>query len=194
MRKERPNSRFVEILPMSLEEIGSAGCNLKIDYSFAKTQFGKVLVASTPRGICYLSFVTRKKEAMLRELRHRFSRATYEECVKEIHKKAVEIIGTAHKDRLPRLPLHIRGTEFQLNVWRELLAIPFGTLKNYQDIARKLQNPYASQALGNAIGRNPVAILIPCHRVIRKDLSLGGYRWGEERKAKIIYWEYEYLE
>ena len=87
------------------------------------------------------------------------------------------------------LPLHPKGTEFQLSVWKELLNIPLGGITSYGKIAQKLQKPNACRAVGSAVGDNPVSVLIPCHRVLRTDGGLGGYHWGLERKVKLLEWE-----
>ena len=92
------------------------------------------------------------------------------------------------------VPLHLKGTEFQLRVWKELLNIPFGETTTYKDIAAALQTPKAFRAVGSAIGENPVSVLIPCHRVLRTDGALGGYHWGLERKVRLLEWEKQHKE
>ena len=89
----------------------------------------------------------------------------------------------------PKINLHLQGTEFQVKVWNALLDIPFGTSTNYISIATEIENPKASRAVGTAIGKNPIAFIIPCHRVVQTNGQLGGYRWGIDRKAELIKWE-----
>jgi AraC family transcriptional regulator of adaptative response/methylated-DNA-[protein]-cysteine methyltransferase len=91
--------------------------------------------------------------------------------------------------KLPEIKLHLKGTDFQLKVWENLLKIPMGSLSTYGNLAEKIGNPNASRAVGTATGNNPVAYLIPCHRVIQSTGNLGGYRWGNTRKTAIIGWE-----
>lgn len=189
MRQKYLNSRFLEIVPMSAEETGNGGSSLNIAYSFSETPFGEILVASTSKGICYLAFVTEGREAVLDELKQIFPRAAYEQRTDDIQRKAVEATLSMHKDDVDTVPLHLKGTEFQLNVWRELLTIPLGGITSYGKIAQKLQKPKACRAVGSAVGDNPVSILIPCHRVLRTDGALGGYHWGLERKVRLLEWE-----
>lgn len=189
MSRELLNSRFVRLLPMTDEEAGRGGCNLSISYSFADTPFGEVLVASTSKGICYLAFVTVHRDVALQELTHFFPRATFEQRTVGFHKQAIEAFGTMDRRKTDMIPLHLKGTDFQLSVWQELLSIPLGEITSYGKIAQKLNKPKACRAVGTAVGDNPVSVLIPCHRVLRTDGALGGYHWGLQRKVKLLEWE-----
>lgn len=189
MSKERLNSRLVHLLPMSAEETGRGGSNLNIAYSFAETPFGEILAASTSKGVCYLAFVTLGRDAVLDELKRIFPRAAYEQRADDFHQKAVEAVRAMDKEVPCTIPLHLKGTDFQLSVWRELLDVPLGSITSYGKIAEKLQKPKACRAVGNAVGDNPVSVLIPCHRVLRTDGALGGYHWGPERKVQLLEWE-----
>lgn len=158
---------------------------LRISFSFYETPFGTALIASTSRGIAYLAFAD-KKNAALRDLKHRFPHAHHIEASDTMQKKALSIFKKGnHVDTR----IHLKGTSFQLKVWHALLQIPFGRLATYGEIARRIRHPKACRAVGTAIGANPVAFLIPCHRVILSRGPLGNYRWGSTRKKKMIDWE-----
>lgn len=193
MKQECLNSRFLRLLPMGAEESGSGGCKLSIAYSFVETLFGEMLVASTAKGVCYLAFVVESRDAVLLELKQLFPRASYGEGQDEWQQKAVEAVRATDKEEVDVVTLHLKGTVFQLNVWRELLNIPWGTITSYGNIAQKLHKPRACRAVGTAVGDNPVSVLIPCHRVLRADGTLGGYHWGLERKMRLLKWENSYL-
>ena len=117
-----------------------------------------------------------------------YPKATYIQSVDRIQQNALYIF--AHDwNKINEIKLHLKGTPFQLKVWRALLTIPFGELKSYGNIAHHIYHPKASRAVGTAIGSNPVAYLIPCHRVIQSNGTFGHYMWGATRKAAIIGWE-----
>lgn len=189
MNQEHLNSSFVHVLPMTDEEAGRGGCNLIISYSFAETPFGEVLAASTSMGICYLAFVTDSRDTVLDELKHIFPRAVYRHHTDEYQQKAIEAVQSVGRSEIDTIPLHLKGTDFQLSVWRQLLAIPWGGITSYGKIAQELKKPKACRAVGTAVGDNPISVLIPCHRVLRSDGTLGGYHWGLERKEQLLEWE-----
>lgn len=189
MKTVRLNSRFLEIRPMTAEQSGRGGCLLNIAYSYADTPFGEMMVATTHVGICYLVFVTAGRNAVLQDLKHIFPHAVCEQRMSELQQNAIEAVRTMPQDAADTIPLHLKATDFQLSVWKELLDIPLGSLTAYGKIAQKIQKPKACRAVGSAVGCNPVAVLIPCHRVVRTDGALGGYRWGLERKVKLLEWE-----
>ena len=118
----------------------------------------------------------------------RFPNASFQQ---KIDKFQQDVLGIFQDDwnSLEQIKLHLAGTPFQLKVWESLLRIPMGRLSTYKDIAQTINNPKASRAVGNAIGSNPVAFLIPCHRVIQSNGEMGGYMWGPDKKAAIIGWE-----
>lgn len=172
---------------MALNEYKNCGLKLLVSYSFSETPFGHIIIASTLKGICYLAFADNKVQA-LQSLKNAFPNAHCEMSKISLHQNAASIFkkDTGH---FSRLNLHVKGTPFQLKVWKTLLGIPFGHLTNYNYIANKIDNPKAFRAVGSAIGANPVAILIPCHRVILSTGLLGEYHWGRTRKAALIEWE-----
>jgi AraC family transcriptional regulator of adaptative response/methylated-DNA-[protein]-cysteine methyltransferase len=144
----------------------------------------------TERGICALRFLsTSSKAVALRELRDEWPAAEFVRNEDETAEICRGIFSGAADDVGTPFHLHLRGTNFQLKVWQALLTIPPGRLANYSDLAAKIGVPRASRAVGSAVGRNPVAYLIPCHRVIRSLGVIGDYRWGRERKQAIIGWE-----
>lgn len=183
----RLHDLFVSIEGMSPAEYKLAGKGLKIEYAFYTTKFGQVLIASTQKGICHISFQVNKEEA-LSTIYGNFSNANIKEHPSPTHLVVLNFFS-GDWNNLDRIKLHLRGTAFQLKVWEALLKIPFGRLTTYQRIAKEIGNDKASRAVGTAIGSNPIAFLIPCHRVIQTSGLLGGYRWGITRKSAFILWE-----
>jgi AraC family transcriptional regulator of adaptative response/methylated-DNA-[protein]-cysteine methyltransferase len=183
----RLHDLFVNIEGMTPAEYRNGGEKLTINYSFAETPFGYLLVAATQKGICHMSFIATEAEASA-ALRARFPNARYHQRVDALQQEAL-FIFQHDWGRLHQIKLHLHGTPFQLKVWETLLKIPAGKLATYGSIAGQLEKPGASRAVGSAIGSNPIAYLIPCHRVIRASGNLGGYRWGINRKAAMIGWE-----
>lgn len=184
----RLHDLFVQIEGMTPGEYKNGGENLLIHYSFAETPFGGVIVASTTKGICHMTFVEEDEAQALTALQAKFPNAVYRRQLDERQQSAISIF-TQDWNKLGAIKLHLKGTAFQLKVWETLLKIPMGKLTTYGTIADRLENPNASRAVGTAIGENPVAFLIPCHRVIRASGELGGYRWGLARKMALIGWE-----
>jgi AraC family transcriptional regulator of adaptative response/methylated-DNA-[protein]-cysteine methyltransferase len=183
----RLHDLFIKIEGMTPGEYKRGGENLEINYSFAESPFGNILVASTPKGICHIAFADDETVA-LASLQTMFPNAKYKQVV-DMAQQNVLYIFTHDWNKLNEVKLHLKGTEFQLKVWETLLKIPMGQLSTYGDIARHIKNPTASRAVGSAIGDNPIAFLIPCHRVIQSTGVFGGYMWGADRKAAMIGWE-----
>ncbi|MBL0021497.1 bifunctional DNA-binding transcriptional regulator/O6-methylguanine-DNA methyltransferase Ada [Sphingorhabdus sp.] len=160
----------------------NGGAGVMIRWTIAETSLGPMLVAATDKGICRLSFDEDESE-----LHRRFPRASIEPAdpaMAELVAGAVEAVE--RPDRMPDLPLDVAGTAFQQAVWAELRRIPVGETRSYADIAAAVGKPAAVRAAGSANGANNVAVLIPCHRVIRTDGSLGGYAYGLERKQALL--------
>ena len=183
----RLHDLFINIEGMTPAEYKNGGKALNINYSFAESPFGNILVASTIKGVCYLAFADDREKAFS-ELQFQFPNASYHQVVDMAQQNALFIFK---KDwsKLSTIKLHLKGTAFQLKVWETLLRIPMGSLNTYGTIAQSIQLPNASRAVGSAIGDNPVAFLIPCHRVIRSTGEFGQYHWGSTRKSAIIGWE-----
>ena len=183
----RLHDLFVQIEGMTPAQYKNGGLDLEISYCFAETLFGSVLVASTTQGICAMSF-EHDQGLAVQTLQQKFSQAVLIERVDPLQQSALAIFNHDW-DQLSQIKLHLKGSDFQLKVWQSLLKIPMGQLTSYGEIAQQIGQPKASRAVGTAIGRNPIAFLIPCHRVIQASGHLGGYRWGETRKKAMIAWE-----
>ncbi|MEP7165117.1 MAG: methylated-DNA--[protein]-cysteine S-methyltransferase [Ferruginibacter sp.] len=183
----RLHDLFINIEGMSPGEYKNGGENLSINYSFAESPFGNILVASTPKGICHISFADDETTA-LADFQKTFPNAVYKQMV-DLVQQNVLYIFTHDWGKLDQIKLHLKGTAFQLKVWETLLKIPMGQLTTYGNIARHIQKPKAFRAVGTAIGDNPVAFLIPCHRIIQSTGLFGGYHWGSTRKTAMIGWE-----
>ena len=183
----RLHDLFINIEGMTPGEFKNGGENLCINYSFAESPFGNLLVASTAKGICYMAFADDEKEAM-QQLQIHFPNAHFKQMVDMIQQNALYIF-TQDWDKLNQIKLHLKGTAFQLKVWEALLKIPMGQLSTYGNIASVIDSSKASRAVGSAIGDNPVAFIIPCHRVIQSSGNFGQYHWGSTRKTAMIGWE-----
>lgn len=183
----RLHDLFINIEGMSPAEYKNGGKNLHINYSFAESPFGNLIVASTPKGVCYIAFNDHEEEA-LQDLTAKFPNAVFQQKSDLLQQNSLYIFQNDWS-KLNQVKLHLKGTDFQLKVWEALLKIPMGKLSTYGNIAGHIGNPNASRAVGTAIGSNPVAFLIPCHRVIQSSGTFGGYMWGKTRKSMIIGWE-----
>jgi AraC family transcriptional regulator of adaptative response/methylated-DNA-[protein]-cysteine methyltransferase len=183
----RLHDLFMNIEGMTPGEYKNGGEALSINYSFAESPFGEIIVASTAKGICHLAFVSKEADA-LADLTTRFPLAAYRQTVDRIQQNALYIF-TQDWSRLHEIKLHLKGTPFQLKVWEALLNIPMGGLSSYSRLSALIGQPGASRAVGSAVGSNPVAFLIPCHRVIRASGETGDYHWGGTRKTAMIGWE-----
>ncbi|MCZ6537613.1 MAG: methylated-DNA--[protein]-cysteine S-methyltransferase [Gammaproteobacteria bacterium] len=181
----RLHDLFVTIEAMTPGEYKNGGAGLVLDYGFSASPFGDVLLAGTRRGLSHLSFVDRGSDEAIAELSKAWPNATLERNEQGMSALAGQIFSGREK----ALQLRLKGTNFQLQVWQALLKIPSGNQTSYSELARTIGRPNSQRAVANAVGRNPVAWLIPCHRVLRASGALGGYRWGVDRKAEILTWE-----
>jgi AraC family transcriptional regulator of adaptative response/methylated-DNA-[protein]-cysteine methyltransferase len=191
----RLHELLVECEAVTPGEVRRGGEGLEIRYGFHPSPFGECLLASTARGICALRFVgsagrTTEFAALARE----WPKARW---IRDPDRTGA-LVGRAFTGILPdgqgpgdpgAVRLHLRGTNFQVKVWEALLAVPEGSVTTYSALARAIGRPGAARAVGNAAGRNPIALLIPCHRVIRSVGDMNGYRWGGPRKQAILAWE-----
>jgi len=184
----RLHDLFIKVEGMTPGEYKNGGEQLHIHYSFAESPFGTLIVASTNKGICYMAFADQGQDAALAELKKSFPRAGYQQLTDQIQQNALFIFNQDW-NRLAEIKLHLKGTPFQLKVWETLLKIPMGEVSTYTKVAGKLNNPKASRAVGSAVAGNPVAFLIPCHRVIKATGEIGQYHWGSTRKSAMIGWE-----
>ena len=162
--------------------------SISIDYGFHPTPLGECFIALTDRGICALLFIDKTdRKNVVKEFSKDWGNARLNQnqsrtgdCVKRIFSRS------GHKKENDRIVLLCRGTDFQIKVWEALLKIPSGSLVSYKTIAKSIHRHRAVRAVANAIGRNPIAYAIPCHRVIHSDGGLSGYRWGINRKRAIL--------
>jgi AraC family transcriptional regulator, regulatory protein of adaptative response / methylated-DNA-[protein]-cysteine methyltransferase len=172
-------------------EVKSGGRGWQLVAGFAETPFGECIVGESPRGICHFAFVEGEdRRGALAALREAWPEAG---CVRDDRAAARVAVAifrrpTAQGGR-PSLRAFVTGTPFQVRVWEALLRIPRGALVTYGRLAAAIGQPSAARAVGSAVGQNPVACLIPCHRVIRETGLIGGYRWGPVRKRALVAWE-----
>lgn len=180
---------FVQLEAVTPGEYKQRGAGLVIDHGVHDTPFGQAFVALTPRGVCNFSFLDEKApEVPLTALAHNWPEAE----LREAPSRTQNVINTMFDgSKAPDRPisLHVSGTNFQISVWRALLQIPPAKVVSYAQVASAVGNPKAARAVGLAVGANPVALMIPCHRVIQQNGKLGGYHWGETRKQAIHAWE-----
>ena len=185
----RLHDHFVHLEAATPGEFKAAGAGMAIECGVHDTPFGPIFIALTPRGICSLEFVD---DCAAGDARARFGQKWPKALIRENRAKtgatADAIFGGMISPDRP-LSLHVSGTNFQISVWKALLQIPSGRVASYSEIANAIHRPRAARAVGSAIGDNPVAFLIPCHRVIRQSGDLAGYRWGIVRKQAIHAWE-----
>ncbi len=176
---------FVALEAVTPGEYRLKGHGLDIHYGLHDTPFGRALIAVTPRGICRLAFFDDKPDKLIKQLGRDWPLAG----IKREDNKTRALIDQLFKTGKPAdkpLSLFVKGTNFQVNVWRALLGIEPGRLLSYQQLAQLINRPTAARAVGNAVGANPVAFIIPCHRVINASGVIGNYRWGPTRKRAMI--------
>jgi AraC family transcriptional regulator, regulatory protein of adaptative response / methylated-DNA-[protein]-cysteine methyltransferase len=176
----------VTLEAMSPGEIRAGGAGVEIRYGVTSTPFGSAFMAESARGIMRLSFIEGRSGATeIAGLNVLWPHARFTRDDVRARERAAEIWG----DESVRVPLAVAGTNFQVQVWRALLELEPGATVTYSALARRLGKPDGARAVGNAVGANPVAWLIPCHRVLKASGELGGYRWGATRKQMIHRWE-----
>ena len=183
----RVHDSFVTIDKMTPCEHKLGGVGLEIDYDYAVTPFGQIILASTSVGLCHVAFETFSDNA-LAPLYKKFPNAMYRHARTAFQQQALVVFDpdwSCSRD----VKLHLPASPFQIRVWEALLKIPMGLVTSYGDIAQYIGQPTAARAVGTAIANNPAAFLIPCHRVIRKNGAIGGYMWGTTLKQAILGWE-----
>ena len=188
----RLHDLFVSHEAMTPGDYKRRGEGLEMAYGFHASPFGEALLIATDRGVAGLAFVDEDKgqtrEDALADMMQRWPKARYVEAPAKTAAYAGQIFGwESSRDQPVRLVMI--GTDFDVRVWETLLKIPMGRAVSYTDIARHIGAPSASRAVGSAVGRNPLSFVVPCHRVLRGDGSLGGYHWGLTRKRALIGWE-----
>ena len=182
----RLHDQFVSIEAVSPGEFKNQGEGIKIEYGHQQTPFGRALVALSPRGILALSFCSSEEQASeLKKLQDDWPNAKFLENSRK-SKETLSRVFSETSVSAEQTVLAIRGTNFQVKVWNALLDIAPGSVSSYRAVAEKIGKPRAVRAVANAVGANPVAYLIPCHRVLRSTGELSGYRWGPERKRLML--------
>lgn len=184
----RLHDLMVSVEAMTPGEYRALGSGLEIRWAEVGSPFGPAVLATTERGICALEFVVDPEgaEDVLRRLRDHWPRARFVAAPpRALQELAARIFSPVAAVGAP-LPLLLKGTNFQLQVWRALLRVPEGTLIDYGQLAERTGHPGAARAVGRAVGANPISVLIPCHRVLRRHGELGGYRWGTARKLALL--------
>jgi len=184
------SSRFyenaAEQLGMTPKTFRSGGQNELLTFSVADSSLGSILVAASEKGIAAI-LIGDDAENLTRELKKLFPKAEFVAGDRRFTRSLGRVIAMVERPEMPfELPLDIRGTAFQQRVWKALRDIPLGTTATYSEVAKKLDNPKAVRAVARACATNPLAIVIPCHRVVRADGDMAGYRWGIERKRRLL--------
>jgi AraC family transcriptional regulator of adaptative response/methylated-DNA-[protein]-cysteine methyltransferase len=184
------NGRFYatsdQMLGMKPTDYRAGGANTAIRFAIGECSLGSILVAATARGICAI-FMGNDSEALVRDLQDRFPRATLLGADADFERTVAQVIGFVEAPKVGLdLPLDVRGTAFQRRVWEALQSIPAGETTSYTALAQRIGAPKAIRAVASACAANPVAVAIPCHRVVRSDRSISGYRWGVERKQALL--------
>jgi AraC family transcriptional regulator of adaptative response/methylated-DNA-[protein]-cysteine methyltransferase len=182
--------RFYEssdtLLGMTPTDYRAGGSDMQIHFAVGECSLGSILVAQSPKGVCAI-LLGADPDALVRDLQDRFPRARLVGGDASFEKTISRVIGFVEAPAAGLdLPLDVRGTAFQQRVWQALRKIPVGKTASYTEIARRLRLPHGARAVGQACGANPLAVAIPCHRVVRTDGSLSGYRWGIERKRSLL--------
>lgn len=180
----RLHELFVNLIGVTPKEYREKGKDVHITYGFGESPFGETLIAFTEKGICYLGFIDENKEEVFERFEEHWENADLHHDDAKAH-EYLENIFIKNK----KYNLLVKGTNFQINVWKALLNLPNGVVSTYQDIANYLERPKSVRAVASAIGKNHIGYLIPCHRVIAKSGAMSGYRWGIERKKILIAYE-----
>lgn len=189
----RLHDLFVDHIAMTPGDYKRRGEGIAISYGFHSSPFGEALVMATDRGIAGIAFVNedigQTRQEALNDMTRRWPNADYLEQPEATAAHAQQVFDPRRWSAEQPVRLVMIGTDFEVRVWETLLKIPMGKAVSYTDIARHIGKPQASRAVGSAVGRNPISFVVPCHRVLRADGSLGGYHWGLTRKRALIGWE-----
>lgn len=188
--QSRLHDLFLSVEGVSPGDIQTRGKNLDIVYGFAPSYLGEMMIGKTRNGICWLGFlVDEDRNIPLQAAKSHWPNARFTQDDQAIETEAQKIMAIwsgASNNKNTKLKLDLHGTNFQIQVWQALLKIPFGKTQTYGDIANLLGRPKSSRAVGNAVGSNPVSLLIPCHRVIRSTGIIDNYNWGSARKKLLL--------
>ncbi len=186
----RLHDLFVTCEAVTPGEYRRKGADIEISFGYHPSPFGECLLATTERGLCYVSFVhANGRDRVLEDLSRQWPRADIRHRAGKTAPLVKRVFPFAPVSKSAPLHLYVRGTNFQIQVWEALLRIPLGEAVTYEDIARHIGIPRGARAVGNAVGRNPIPFLIPCHRVIRKTGLFGYFGGGPARKKAMLGWE-----
>jgi len=189
----RLHDLFVDYEAMTPGDFKRRGAGLEIAYGFHDSPFGEALLLVTDRGVAGLGFVDedagQTRAEALADMTRRWPLARYVEAPERTEADFQRIFDPTEWRPERPVRLVLIGSDFEVRVWEALLRIPIGRAVSYTDLARHIGRPGASRAVGSAVGRNPISFVVPCHRVLRSDGSLGGYHWGLTRKRALIGWE-----
>ncbi|MGH1352913.1 MAG: methylated-DNA--[protein]-cysteine S-methyltransferase [Methyloligellaceae bacterium] len=176
---------------MTPKDLKKAGRKLEIRYGFHDCPFGIALILSTDYGICGLGFCDDAEDqaSLLEDMKGRWAQASYDEAQSETEEIARHLFAPYGELLEQPVKIALIGTDFEIKVWEALLKVPAGRAVTYSDLAEHIGSPGSHRAVGAAVGRNPISLVVPCHRVLRKDATLGGYHWGLTRKQAMIGWE-----
>ena len=173
-------------LGMTPSAFRAGGAGADVRFAVGECSLGSILVAASDKGVCAIFFGD-DPDALTRDLQDRFPEANLTGGDESFDRWVALVVGFVEKPTTSlALPLDIRGTSFQIRVWEAVQTIPFGSTASYTEIAKQIGRPTATRAVAQACGENPLAVAIPCHRVVRADRSLSGYRWGVERKTELL--------
>lgn len=180
---------FVSCEAVTPGQVQHKGAGLTVTYGFHPTPIGEVMIGQTERGVCYLGFLMDEaRDIPVAKMQHHLPLATFthdDEAVRDTAESIMRI-WRGQEDERHKLRLDLHGTNMQIQVWQALLRIPLGTTKTYSDIGAEIGKPKAARAIGNAVGANPISLLIPCHRVIRATGIIDNYGWGSPRKKLLL--------
>ena len=185
----RLHDLFVSCEGVTPGSIQGRGAGLSIAYGFYPSIFGEMMIGKTDKGVCWLGFIMDEDRDMpLEELKRRWPEAEFKHDDQAIGEEGAHIvkIWSGRGDQAQPLKLDLYGTNFQIQVWQALLKIPMGETVTYSDIGAQVGRPKAARAIGNAVGANPISLLIPCHRVIRASGIIDNYMWGSPRKKLLL--------
>lgn len=187
--QSRLHDHFVTLEAITPGQYKNKGLDMKVEYGMGHSPFGSVFMGATERGICQLSFINRESyDGCVESLRSAWPYADFLENHLRMETLSKKIFNTQTESQ-EKFHLFVQGSNFQVKVWESLIRIPTGMAFSYQQVANSIALPSGSRAVANAIAKNSIGYLIPCHRVIRNTGIIGGYRWGSERKQAILTWE-----
>jgi len=180
----RLHDLFVKIIGVTPKEYKELGNNVELTYGYGTTPFGEALIAFTKRGVSYLGFIDNNETDVYKRFKEIWEKATF---IKD-DEKAQDYLNNIFLEN-KKFNLYVKGSNFQINIWKALLNIPNGKVTSYTDLAKSINKPKAASAVAAALASNHIGFLIPCHRVLAKSGAMSGYTWGIERKKELLIYE-----